>query len=209
MRSGSLSGLTIEQNEPMREQSEQIISDLLNRIAQGDDKAATALYRHYHGFVYAYLRYRMSDEQAAEEAANDVFLAVCRNPMAYQGNAKFSTWLCAIAKNKAADRLRKHGRSVPLVEDSNELLAGIPDPEPDVIDRMGEAQNAEIVRRCIEALPEKHREAVFLAYYEEAGMLEIARRTKCPEGTVKSRLSHARAKLLDCVSGWLGGGRND
>jgi len=193
----------------MREPSAQIISDLLNRIAQGDDKAATALYRHYFGFVYAYLRYRISDEQAAEEAANDVFLAVCKNPMAYQGNAKFSTWLCAIANNKAADRLRKRARSAPVAENSDELLAGIPDPEPDVIERMGAAQNAEIVRRCIEALPEKHREAVFLAYFEDAGMEEIARRTSCPEGTVKSRLSHARAKLLDCVSGWLGGGHDE
>lgn len=193
----------------MKEPSAQFISDLLNRIAEGDDKAATALYRHYYGFVYAYLRYRLSDEQVAEETANDVFLAVCKNPMAYQGNAKFSTWLCAIANNKAADRFRKYARSVAFIEDGEELLSGIPDPEPDIIERMGAEQNAEIVRRCIEALPEKHREAVFLAYFEDAGMGEIAQRTNSPEGTVKSRLSHARAKLLDCVSGWLGGGLHD
>lgn len=183
---------------------QQQLAELLNRIGRGDDRAASTLYRHYYAYVHAFIRYRIRDEQAAEEIAHDVFLAVCRNPAAFQGQAKFSTWLGAIASNKSVDWLRRRGRTtVAEAEGSDEVLAAIPDPSPDLIERMGEAQHAEIVRRCIDALPEKHRQVVFLAYYEEAGVNEIARQAGCPEGTVKSRLSHARAKLLDCVSAWL------
>jgi RNA polymerase sigma-70 factor (ECF subfamily) len=180
------------------------VATLLNRIAQGDDKAATELYRHYYGFVYAYLRYKMADEQAAEETAHDVFIAVCRRPLAFQGNSKFSTWLCGIANNKTTDWLRKKGRHVPVVDIDDEVLGAIPDPDADIVGQLAQAQNAEIVRRCVEGLPDKHREVVFLAYFEEASMEEIAERVACPEGTVKSRLSNARAKLLDCLKRWLG-----
>jgi RNA polymerase sigma-70 factor (ECF subfamily) len=188
----------------MKDLPVQSVTSILNRIAQGDDKAATELYRHYYGFVYAYLRYKMADEQAAEDAAQDVFIAVCRRPLAFQRSSKFSTWLCGIANNKAKDWLRKKGRSVPMVDIDEEVLGEIPDPEADIVDRLGDAQNAEIVRKCVEGLPDKHREVVFLSYYEEASMEEIAERVSCPEGTVKSRLSHARAKLLDCLKRWLG-----
>lgn len=189
----------------MPPQSNQAITALLNRIAQSDDKAATELYRLYYGYVYAYLRFKMGDELAAEEATQDVLLAVCRQPLSFRSQSKFTTWLCGIANNKAADRQRKAGRQLPMADVEDEVLESLPAPEADLVDQMADRQNAEAVRRCIERLPEKHREAVFLAYYEEASMDEIAERTQCPAGTVKSRLSHARAKLLDCLKAWLEG----
>lgn len=183
----------------------QFVTALLNRIAQGDDKAATELYRRYYGYVYAYLRYKMGDELAAEEAAQDVLLAVCRKPTSFQGQSKFTTWLCGIANNKAVDWRRKSGRNVPVADIEDEVLEELHDPDPDIVQQMADSQNAEAVRRCVESLPDKHREAVLMAYFEEVGMAEIAERMACPEGTVKSRLSHARAKLLDCLKRWLGG----
>lgn len=181
------------------------LADLLNRIGKGDDKAVTRLYRHYHGFVYAYLRHRMADEEAAEEAAHDVFMAVCRRPQSFGGNSKFSTWLCGIANNKAADWGRKRSRNVPVAEIEDEVLQAIADPDADFVARLEGAQSDRAVRDCIDALPDAHREAVFWAYYEEADMETIAEHQGCPVGTVKSRLSNARKKLMDCLSRWMGG----
>lgn len=183
----------------------ELLTSLLNQIGNGDDKAATALYRHYHGFVYAYLRYRMADEDAAEEVAHDVFMAVFRRPNGFAGNSKFSTWLCGIANNKAADWGRARGRLVPVAEMDEEVLQALPDPNADFIAHMEQAQNEQTVRDCIDALPDAHREAVFWAYYEEEDMAGIAARQGCPVGTVKSRLANARRKLMDCLSRWFGG----
>lgn len=181
------------------------LADLLNRIGQGDDKAVTTLYRHYHGFVYAYLRHRMADEDAAAEVAQDVFMAVCRRPQSFAGGSKFSTWLCGIANNKAADWGRKRSRTVQVAEIEDEVLQAIADPDADFVARLEEAQDNQAVRDCIDALPDAHREAVFWAYYEEADMETIAEHQGCPVGTVKSRLSNARKKLVDCLSRWMGG----
>ena len=181
------------------------IAELLNRIGKGDDKAVTTLYRHYHGFVYAYLRHRMADEDAAEEAAHDVFMAVYRRPQSFAGNAKFSTWLCGIANNKAADWGRKRKRTIQVAEIEDEVLQGIADPDSDFVGRLEDAQDKQAVRQCIDALPDTHREAVFWAYYEDADMETIAEHQGCPVGTVKSRLSNARKKLVDCLSRWMGG----
>lgn len=180
------------------------LAETLNRIAQGDDQAVTRLYRHYHGFIHAYLRHRLADEDAAEEVSHDVFMAVCRRPQAFAGGSKFSTWLCSIANNKAADWGRRQRRAVPMAEIEDEALAAIPDPDADFVTQLEDAQSDQAVRDCISALPDAHREAVFWAYYEEADMETIAEHQGCPVGTVKSRLSNARKKLMDCLARWLG-----
>lgn len=188
----------------MQDLSAEKLTGLLNRIGDGDDQAFTELYRHYHGFVYAYLRHRLADEDAAEEVVHDVFMAVCRRPQSFAGGSKFSTWLCGIANNKAADWGRKRNRNVPVAEVEDEFLQAIPDPDADFVARLENAQSDRAVRDCIDALPDAHREAVFWAYYEEADMETIATHQNCPVGTVKSRLSNARKKLIDCLSRWLG-----
>lgn len=180
------------------------LRNLLNRIGQGDDQAVASLYRHYHGFVYAYLRHRMADEAAAEEVTHDVFMAVVGRPQSFAAQAKFSTWLCGIAKHKMADWHRKRLRRVPETELDEASLLELPDPDPGFMERLADAQLEAALRKCIDALPEAHREAVFWAYYEDADMETIARHQGCPAGTVKSRLSNARKKLMACLSSWFG-----
>jgi RNA polymerase sigma-70 factor (ECF subfamily) len=185
------------------------LENLLNRIGEGDDQAATTLYRHYHGFIYAYLRHHMADESAAEEVTHDVFMAVLRRPNAFGGTSKFSTWLCGIANNKAADWGRIRRRRIPMAEIDDDTLAAIADPSANFVARLEEAQSAATIRQCIDALPDIQRDAVFWAYYEDEDMVSIAERQSCPVGTVKSRLANARKKLMDCLARWFGGKGDD
>jgi len=85
----------------------QTISEILNQIGQGDDKAAMRLFRHYHGFLYAHIRHRLADDAAAEEVIHDVFLTVFQKPQAFGGQSDFSIWLLAVAKFKVAEWWRK------------------------------------------------------------------------------------------------------
>lgn len=117
----------------------------------------------------------MADEHAAEEVAHDAFMAVFKRPKAFGGKSKFSTWLCGIANNKAADWGRRDHRSVPVAEIEDEALAAIADPTADFV-RLEDIQGEEAVRNCVDALPDAHREAVFWAYYQDEDMAAIAER---------------------------------
>lgn len=185
----------------------QTIAEILNQLGQGDDKVATRLYRHYHGFLYAYIRHRLADDAAAEEVTHDVFLSVFQKPEAFGGQSKFSTWLCAIAKFKAADWWRKQKRELPLDDVADEVIEAEPDPNWDFVARIESAQDAVAVRHCIDQLPANQREAVFWIFYQDEGLENVAKHQQCPVGTVKSRLFNARKQLRDCVSRWIEGGR--
>ena len=184
------------------------LSEILNRLGQGDDKAATRLYRHYHDFLYAYLRQRLADDAAAEEITHDVFLAVFQKPQAFGWKSKFFTWLCAIAKFKAADRWRDQKRELPLDDVGEDVLENEPDPNWDFVARLEAVQDSEAMRYCIDRLPTDQRETIFWVYYQDASVEEVARHQDCPVGTVKSRLFNARKRLRDCVSRWIEGGRH-
>ena len=81
----------------------QDVLQLLRQIASGRDKAAVDLYRNYSGFVYAYVRHLLPDDDGAAEVCQDVFFSAFSKPDRFSGQSKFSTWLCAIAKFKVID----------------------------------------------------------------------------------------------------------
>lgn len=175
------------------------ISDLLNRIERDDNQAVGKLYRHYQQAVHAFIRRRVPDDAAAEEILIDTFLVMCRKPGAFDGTSKFSTWLCGIARNKALDWLRAHGRQAELVEIDEEVIETAADPDWDILDRLERKEESEVLRRCVDQLPLAQREAAYWVWYQDEKLETVAERLDCPLGTVKSRLHHARSSIRDCV----------
>jgi RNA polymerase sigma-70 factor (ECF subfamily) len=192
----------------MQDLSNDEVTTLLNQIASGNDKAATQLYQRYFDFLYAYVRHQLADSQAAEDVTQEVFVAVFLKPQTFAGNARFSTWLCGIAKNKCVDWWRKNRIPMALAPlDENNQGEQI-DPNWDFVANLETQQNNEAMRKCIDKLPTDQREAIFWVHYQEEGLEAVAKHLDCPVGTVKSRLFNARTKLRDCMSRWLKGGRN-
>lgn len=183
------------------------LEELLNQIAQGDDKAVVRLYRHYHGFLYAFIRHQLHSDADAEEVTHDVLLAVCKKPQAFARQSKFSTWLCGIAKFKVIDLRRKQNGGVPIDDIDDEVIQAQVDPNWDFVAQLEAAEDEEALRLCRDALPEEQKEAIFWAFYQDEGLEAVAARQNCPVGTVKSRLFNARKRLRDCMSRWLKGGR--
>jgi RNA polymerase sigma-70 factor (ECF subfamily) len=180
------------------------LSRLLNRIAAGDEQAVTAVYRHYRGFLHAFVRRQLADAATAEEVVQDTFFDALRWPQRYQGQAKFSTWLCSIASHKAIDRLRKHGRQPAIETLDDDIVENIADPDGDFTAALEDAELHEWLARCIEALPPAHKEALFWAFFDDERIEDVAVRQGCPPGTVKSRLFHARQKLRACLKDIFG-----
>ncbi len=173
---------------------------LLTQIAQGDQKAFARFYDLYHSAVYRFALKRLREPSDAAEVLNQVMLEVWRTAARFEGRSQMLTWVLGIAHHKIIDAIRRTSRHEgeevsPDWEDESQISA---------VDAVQLTQNSEWVRRCLERLSSAHREVVHLAFYEDLPYTEIALIVGCPEGTVKTRVFHAKNALKNCLKTLLG-----
>jgi RNA polymerase sigma-70 factor (ECF subfamily) len=152
--------------------------------ALGDVVAFTRLVRTWQEPVWRFLWNLVGDRTVAEDLTQEVFLRAHRGLGGFREQARFSTWLYAIARNAAIDHLRRGQRA----ERALRFLARdevAPPPDEDVALRMGLAALAPKHRAALVAV-----EVLGLPYHEAARVLGV------PEGTVKSRVFHARRAMV-------------
>ena len=171
---------------------------LLGRIERADEAAFRELYRAFSRRLYAYVLRQLGDPAQAEEIVADSLYEVWKAPTRFRGDAQFSTWLIGIARNKVlmAFRSRKPDSRHEDLDDIAETLAA---DDGSAFDLLASAQRREGVRHCMDKLSDDHRECVHLVFYEGMSLSEVAQVQGCPEGTVKTRLFHARQKLKNCL----------
>ncbi|WP_333823651.1 sigma-70 family RNA polymerase sigma factor [Pinisolibacter sp.] len=169
--------------------------DLLQRIAAGDRLAMRVLFSRHQLKIHRFVLRMVRDEAVAEDAVSDTFLDVWRDAGTFSGRSQVTTWLMSIARFKALSALRRR-RDLGLDE---EWAAGIADDAdtPEVISQ--KADKGAVIRLCMERLTAEHREVLDLVYYHETSVEEVAEIVGIPEGTVKTRLFHARKKLAELL----------
>lgn len=168
--------------------------DLLQRVADGDQGAMRQLFERYQTTLFAFLRSKGADAQAADDAIQDAMLDVWRTAGRFSGGSSVKTWLFTIARNKFIDRMRKAGK-VSLYDE----LPEIEDDSPDAETVLTSAADAARVRACLSTLKPAHLTAIRLAFYEDLTYSEIGRIEDISEGTVKTRIFHAKKLLLRCL----------
>jgi RNA polymerase sigma-70 factor (ECF subfamily) len=171
---------------------------LLGRIERADESAFKELYRAFSRRLYAYVLRQIDDPSQAEEIVSDTLYEVWKAPARFRGEAQFSTWLIGIARNKVlmAFRSRKPDAKHDDLDDVAESVAS---EAPGAFEMLAQQQRHEGVRRCMDKLSAEHRECVHLVFYEGLGLADVAALQGCPENTVKTRLFHARKKLMACL----------
>lgn len=176
---------------------------LLNKVAVGDNKAVEKIYRHYQASLFAFIRLRVRDDEAAEEILNDTFMIAIKKPEQYDGSCEYKTWLCGIAKNVCGTWMRKQNTGVArsIVDVDEEVFDNLPAPDWDIVSKLEAKEMDDVLRECIDKLPVTHKEAFFWTWFEEEPMDVVAERLDCPVGTIKSRLFNARSKIANCVKG--------
>lgn len=166
-------------------------AELLTRVARGDQQALSELYQRHGRIVLAQITLVAGDRAASEEILQDTMLAAWRGATSFRGESSVRSWLIAIARRQARDRLRR--RRLHTVGD--EVLAGQPSPGPGpervALDRAEVTEVAVAVR----ALAPLHREVLGLVFGAGLSLREAAGVLGIPLGTVKSRLSAARTAL--------------
>lgn len=179
---------------------------LLNKVAIGDNKAVETIYNHYQASLYAFIRLRVRDEEAAEEILNDTFMIAIKKPEQFDGSSEYKTWLCGIAKNVCGTWIRKQNTGVArsIIEVEEDIFENLPSPDWDIVSKLEDQEMDDVLRECIDKLPVTHKEAFYWTWFEEEPMDVVAERLECPIGTIKSRLFNARAKIAECVKGVFG-----
>jgi RNA polymerase sigma-70 factor (ECF subfamily) len=166
-------------------------AQLLRRIAGGDQGAMAEFYRRHGRVVFGQILLLVGEPALGEEILQDTMLAIWRGAGSFRGESRVRSWVIAIARRQARDRLRRH--RLRVVDDA--CLAGqaSPDPGPEVV-ALERAEAAEVAD-AIRMLAPAHREVLGLAFGAGLSLPEVAGVLEIPLGTVKSRLSAARAAL--------------
>ena len=162
--------------------------ELVRKIKAGDQIAFDIFIRRWYPRIFRYVLKMIAHEQDAYDVTQEVFLAVLRSIASYRPWKKIDSWLFTIAHHKCIDYFRIRADSVSL--DALDLdLPSLSAPLDEI------AANTVTIEVALLKLPLAQREAVVLHYYHQFSVREIARMTKAPIPTVKSRLSAAR-KIL-------------
>lgn len=168
-------------------------TDLMARVARGDERAFLMLYDRHAGRVHALTLRILSDPMLAEEATQDAFLKLwSRARLFLNERGSLLLWLLTIARRTALDRLRLEGRR-PILSDSNDpddLWQTIPD-----VNSVPEESRWRSLHFAVQALQPDHRQVIELAYYDGLSQSEIAEVLSWPLGTVKTRMRAAMEQL--------------
>jgi RNA polymerase sigma-70 factor (ECF subfamily) len=145
--------------------------------------------------VYSYV----NNKAVAEDLTQDIFVKCYKALHTYNGSAALKTWLWRIAINQAKDFLKSwyHKKIIISEEDSITNHTNKEMVEQTVIQKDEDQQ----LIATIMALPIKYREVIYLFYYEERMLKEIAYLTGVNENTVKTRLKRAKVLLKERLEG--------
>jgi RNA polymerase sigma-70 factor (ECF subfamily) len=161
---------------------------LLERAQAGDCDAFGEICREHEARLLRQAMTLCGNAAMAEDLAQDTLVEAWKSLRRYNGRCQFFTWVCAILLNRFRNALREKRPSGAVDET-------MPDDSAPPDQTLLRGEQALLVRRCIAALPPKHRQVIFLRFYVDDSLPEIAAALGCSVGTVKSRLFHAMEKL--------------
>ena len=169
---------------------------LLAAIAEGDRTAMHVLYSRHNVRVYRFALRLTRDESLAEDVVSEVFLHAWRGAKNFQAKSRVSTWLLAIAHNKAKDALQRR-RHEYLSDDE---AAAIEDPADNPEAVFSKKERGTLLQECLTKLPAAQREVIDLVYYHHKSIEEVAQIVGAQASTVKTRMFYARSRLAQMLN---------
>jgi len=155
----------------------------------------------YQHRLLRYLLFLTGNRETAEDLFQEVWMRVLVRGAQFNGKARFETWLFTIARNLVIDTRRKR-----TMNSLDELIDGVGDDDramtfevaaddPTPFDHAANLEDREKIAAALMELDALHREVLVLRFHEELSLEEIAKVTKAPLSTVKSRLYRGLAMI--------------
>ena len=163
---------------------------LINRVAGKDGAAFEILYRGYYPRLRRFLERVTRRPQIVDEILDDTMLVVWRRASSYNLSSQVSTWIFGIAFRRALKALKRIDEPTNFEPDERPDPVGV-GPEG----MLAQQQTRASIARALGALSPDHRAVIELTYFEGYSCAEIAQIMRCPVGTVKTRMFHARRRL--------------
>lgn len=152
----------------------------------GDRRAAERLARRWHPRLLRAARRYVADAAEAESLAQDCWLAMARGLSGLRDPAKFAPWAFGILRRRGADRIARIVTRRANINEGEE-------PEPALV---ASQEDSVAIAQAFATLPPDQRLAAHLHFVEGLTLREIAEASDVPLGTAKSRIFHARKKLI-------------
>lgn len=131
-----------------------------------------------------------------EDIEQEVYIRTYKNLDKYKENGKFKSWISTITANLCRDYMKssyfKYSRNMVTEEDE---LIQIKDEKESIEEEFIKKQRQKQIMDAIDALKPKLREVIIMYEMQDMDYEQIAKKLRCPVGTVRSRLFNARKEL--------------
>lgn len=175
-----------------------LIVAALARIPAGDRTALQTVYRLTSAKLFGVVLRILGERSEAEDVLQDVYVTVWRKAADFDAaRASPMTWLIAIARNRAIDRLRasRVSRAMAPIETATDIA----DDGPAADSALESAQQNARLHECLGGLAGHERQALRAAFFDGNTYDELAQRMNLPLGTMKSWIRRAMIKLKACL----------
>lgn len=167
-------------------------SQLVQRIADGEEAALNELVALYGQRLYAYAIRLTGEPAAAEDVVQESLIAVWQGAERFRGEGRLIAWLLGIVHHKALSQARWSARRPADPLSSEDEAAAIAPGRDDLAER---SERDGLVQAGLESLSVEHRLVLELIFYQGLSLKEAAQICDCPLGTIKSRLNYAKNRM--------------
>lgn len=167
---------------------------IIERCKKGDKKAFEELYILYSDAMFNISARILNNEEEAKEVLQDCFLKIFQSIDKYDSKFSFGAWFKRIVINHSLNTLKKRRPNIlPLKEEIYVADDEDDNEEEDVI------YEVEMIRRCVQSLPDGYRMVITLYLFEKYSHKEIAEFLGISEGTSRSQYNRAKKKLVELL----------
>ena len=174
---------------------------LLRKAKRGDPEAFGRLMEPLEQLVWRVCWHYTGDREASSDCGQEAMIRIWRALDSYRGDCAFESWVYRIAANCCMDWLRKKKRDRSVsIEPMKDQGFDPADTSPGTGAQVIAKDERRRLREAIALLPEDQREALVLTQLERMPYEEAARMLDVSEGTVKSRVNRAKARLKEILT---------
>ena len=175
---------------------------LLRKAQRGDPEAFEQLITPLEQLIWRICWHYTGNRESAEDCGQETMIRIWRSLDSYRGDCALESWVYRIAANCCMDYLRKKKRDKSVsMEPMREQGFDPADPSPGTEEQVVAADEQKRLREAITQLPEDQREALIMTQLEKVSYEEAAKLLGVSEGTIKSRVNRAKARLKEILSG--------